>query len=96
MPEPPNRTSRAQCWTARDGYFGCLGRHHRQQQQDAGGSAKYYFVPGEEPSAVCAADREAYHSSCMKSWVDHFNKRIVNEQRSLATQVALSKPPHPP
>ncbi|EFP79433.1 hypothetical protein PGT21_021337 [Puccinia graminis f. sp. tritici] len=94
--EPPNRTSRAQCWTARDGYFGCLERNHRQQSEQQTSGNKYYFVPGEEPKQVCSTEREAYHSLCMKSWVEHFNKRIVNEQRSVATQVGLSKSRHPP
>ncbi|KAH9457258.1 hypothetical protein MJO28_011532 [Puccinia striiformis f. sp. tritici] len=106
--DPPNRNSRAQCWTARDGYFGCLAQHHHQKRIENSSSSssssdsstrshhgpsalKYYFVPGEEPSSVCSDERSNYHSSCMKSWVDHFNKRIVNEQRSVATQVGLSK-----
>ncbi|OAV88295.1 hypothetical protein PTTG_29077 [Puccinia triticina 1-1 BBBD Race 1] len=87
--QPPDRNSRAQCWAARDAYFGCLATNHHRQQL-APGRKTHYFVPGEEPEQLCASERQAYHAGCMKSWVDHFNKRVVNEQRSRATQA------HPP
>ncbi|PLW44447.1 hypothetical protein PCANC_06212 [Puccinia coronata f. sp. avenae] len=101
QPAPPSRTSRAQCWAARDTYFGCLERHHRTQQQQQQQQQPLHrtpalYVPGDEPAAVCTTERDGYHSLCMKSWVEHFNKRIVNQQRAAATQAALSSPSRPP
>ncbi|MBW0556112.1 hypothetical protein O181_095827 [Austropuccinia psidii MF-1] len=88
-PEPPNRSSRAKCWSSRDNYFGCLQSHH-QQQIAQNSNTKPYYVPGTEPAEICQTERDNYHSSCMKSWVDHFNRLVVNEQRSAATQLNLS------
>ncbi|KAI9627898.1 hypothetical protein KEM48_011975 [Puccinia striiformis f. sp. tritici PST-130] len=31
--DPPNRNSKAQCWTARDVYFGCLAQNHQQKRE---------------------------------------------------------------
>ncbi|KAI7955422.1 hypothetical protein MJO28_005822 [Puccinia striiformis f. sp. tritici] len=103
--KPPNHNSRAQCWSTRDECFGCLAQNHQQEQKENSSSSssdssssgngplavKYYFVPGEEPNNVCSDERSNYHSNCMKSWVNHFNKQIVNEQQSVATQVGLSR-----
>ncbi|CAH7689702.1 cytochrome oxidase c subunit VIb-domain-containing protein [Phakopsora pachyrhizi] len=100
--EPPNRSKRKECWDSRDRYFDCLKKYHHNQIISSSSSSRiesssssssinrYYFVPGEEDERTCGDQRKSYHLNCAKSWVDHFNKRIVNDQRSIATQLALS------
>ncbi|POW13182.1 hypothetical protein PSTT_03970, partial [Puccinia striiformis] len=65
--DPPNRNSKAQCWTARDVYFGCLAQNHQQKREgnsslssspdssnSGTSSVRHYFVPGEEPVNACS------------------------------------------
>ncbi|GAA5883488.1 hypothetical protein JCM3774_003601 [Rhodotorula dairenensis] len=60
----PDRSQRAQCWTSRDAYFGCLDKNGVQ-------------APGQEGEGVCKAENDEYKSKCAASWVDYFNKRRV-------------------
>ncbi|EGG05821.1 uncharacterized protein MELLADRAFT_72078, partial [Melampsora larici-populina 98AG31] len=90
-PPPPDRSQRSVCWSARDAYFTCLRGHH-QKEVEFKKTTKYYFVPGEEPKSICERERSEYHNDCVHSWVEHFNQRVVNEQRSTATRLALQNP----
>ncbi|KAG0141150.1 hypothetical protein CROQUDRAFT_52153 [Cronartium quercuum f. sp. fusiforme G11] len=93
-PSPPDRSKRAVCWSSRDTYYACLKENHQRQVKE-NSSLKYYFVPGEEPSSICNSQRKNFHMDCAQSWVEHFNQRIVNEQRSTATRLALNSPSNP-
>ena len=52
----PDRSQRAQCWTSRDAYFGCLDKNNVQ-------------APGQEGEGVCKAENDEYRSKCAASWV---------------------------
>ncbi|POY74235.1 hypothetical protein BMF94_2673 [Rhodotorula taiwanensis] len=60
----PDRSQRAECWTSRDAYFGCLDKNSVQ-------------APGQEGSGVCQSENDEYKRKCAASWVDYFNKRRV-------------------
>ncbi|GAA6020789.1 hypothetical protein JCM10207_001658 [Rhodosporidiobolus poonsookiae] len=76
----PDRSARAQCWTSRDAYFGCLDKNGVQ-------------VPGQE-GGKCSSEDGEYRGKCAASWVDYFNKRRVLQlrqdlmERKAAEQVA--------
>ncbi|BGP15742.1 hypothetical protein JCM10213_007963 [Rhodosporidiobolus nylandii] len=76
----PDRSARAQCWTARDVYFGCLDKNGVP-------------VPGQE-DGKCKKEDGEYRGKCAASWVDYFNKRRVLQlrqdmmERRAAEQVA--------
>ncbi|GAA5990903.1 hypothetical protein JCM10908_000072 [Rhodotorula pacifica] len=60
----PDRSQRAQCWSSRDAYFGCLDKNNVQ-------------APGQEGAGVCKGENDEYKDKCAASWVDYFNKRRV-------------------
>ncbi|GAA5885810.1 hypothetical protein JCM6882_007569 [Rhodosporidiobolus microsporus] len=63
----PDRSARAQCWSSRDAYFGCLDKNAVQ-------------VPGQE-DGKCGGEDAEYRGKCAASWVDYFNKRRVLQLR---------------
>lgn len=52
----PDRSQRAQCWSGRDAYFGCLDKHSVQ-------------APGQEQDGVCKQENDEYRARCAASWV---------------------------
>ncbi|KAF9790414.1 cytochrome oxidase c subunit VIb-domain-containing protein [Thelephora terrestris] len=76
-PEPTavSREGRKHCWDGRDAYFKCL---------DNVGVLK----PGDEGKA-CSSEKVAYEKSCVKSWIDYFNKRrvLAEQQKGVLEQM---------
>ncbi|CED82650.1 Cytochrome c oxidase, subunit VIb/COX12 [Phaffia rhodozyma] len=64
-PSFPNREARKLCWAARDEYYSCL-------------DSKGAVAPGSEGKA-CGKEKDAFEGSCVRSWIDYFNKRRVLE-----------------
>ncbi|KAL0633038.1 hypothetical protein Q9L58_008048 [Maublancomyces gigas] len=66
----PNRSQRARCWEARDGFFQCLDRSN-------------ILDPIKEAPAAhvsCGVQEVAFEKECVGSWVEYFKKRRVMER----------------
>ena len=55
----PNRTQRAACWEARDGFFACLAKHDIIDAIKEAPKAK----------SVCGTQEAAFERDCVGSWV---------------------------
>ncbi|KAI5858012.1 cytochrome oxidase c subunit VIb-domain-containing protein [Tricharina praecox] len=65
----PNRTQRAACWEARDGFFACLDANNIIDAIKEAPKAK----------SACGAQEVAFERDCVGSWVEYFKKRRVME-----------------
>ncbi|KAB2570385.1 Cytochrome c oxidase assembly factor 6 [Lasiodiplodia hormozganensis] len=73
--EAPDRSSRAQCWEARDAFFQCLDRHDIIDS----------VTNKDEAAAHCGREDKAFAQNCASSWVQYFKKRRVVEYKKEAT-----------
>lgn len=66
--EAPDRTTRAQCWEARDAFFRCLDQHTILDavQQDKAAREK------------CGKDLAEFERDCASSWVSAFGVGAVD------------------
>ncbi|CAC9889025.1 hypothetical protein D6C84_01839 [Aureobasidium pullulans] len=65
----PDRTKRAHCWEARDGYFACLDKNNIIDS----------VREGEKADKLCAQEAVKFDQNCASSWVQYFKKRRVME-----------------
>ncbi|TVY57252.1 Cytochrome c oxidase subunit 6B-like protein new16 [Lachnellula suecica] len=74
-PIAPDRTQRAKCWEARDGYFRCLDKNN------------IIDSIGEKDKAEknCASEGRGFEANCASSWVTYFKKRRVMEYQKNQT-----------
>ncbi|KAI9775579.1 MAG: hypothetical protein M1835_005791 [Candelina submexicana] len=69
--EAPDRSARAHCWEARDGFFACL------EKNGIIDSIKEKEVADER----CGKEGKVFERDCAKSWVQYFKKRRVMEHK---------------
>lgn len=55
----PDRTKRAHCWEARDGYFACLDKNNIIDS----------VREGEKADKLCAQEAVKFDQNCASSWV---------------------------
>lgn len=70
----PDRSQRAQCWTSRDAYFGCLDKNNVQ-------------APGQEGEGVCKAENDEYRTKCAASWVSSPSFQLRPFRRALSERL---------
>ncbi|KAI5297986.1 hypothetical protein KEM55_003979 [Ascosphaera atra] len=58
----PNRSSRQQCWIARDNFFGCLDKH------DIVDSIRH----DKEARSSCGKEMAEFEGACAKAWVSGY------------------------
>ncbi|KAI9843579.1 MAG: hypothetical protein M1837_006256 [Sclerophora amabilis] len=78
-PEAPDRSQRAHCWEARDGFFKCLDRNNIID------SIKEKEVADER----CRGEGQQFEKNCASSWVEYFKKRRVMEHNRNETLAKL-------
>ncbi|KAL2315763.1 Cytochrome c oxidase subunit 6B-like protein new16 [Schizosaccharomyces pombe] len=72
------RSAREKCWEARDAYFGCLDRH----------SILDGLKDDTKAAQACPAEKTAFETDCVKSWVNYFLKFRVQQHQQ---QEAIKK-----
>lgn len=71
---PVDRSSRRQCWDARDSYFRCLDSIDVINALDP---AKQKQI-----AKNCSQDETRFHNSCAESWIKYFKeKRVVDYKK---------------
>lgn len=68
-PDMKKMSSRKVCWEARDNFFACLDKHNIE---DA-------IKNDKEAKSKCSAENKQFEKDCIKSWVEYFKQRRVNE-----------------
>jgi len=74
-PIAPDRTQRAKCWEARDGYFKCLDKN----------SIIDSLTDKDVAEQKCGGENRSFESNCASSWVRYFKQRRVMEYQRFQT-----------
>ncbi|SCU98372.1 LAFA_0G17458g1_1 [Lachancea sp. 'fantastica'] len=70
----PSRSSRKQCWEARDGYFRCLDNISVVNALDP----KHH----DDIKKSCHGEEDKFEQDCATSWIKYFKeKRVVDYKR---------------
>ncbi|KAH6677102.1 cytochrome oxidase c subunit VIb-domain-containing protein [Halenospora varia] len=80
-PIAPDRTQRAKCWEARDGYFRCLDKNNIVDS----------LTEHDKAEKGCAKEGREFEGNCASSWVTYFKKRRVMEYQKNQTLEKLRK-----
>lgn len=64
------RSTRKVCWEARDNFFACLDKHNIE---DA-------IKHSKEATDKCGKEEQVFEQDCIKTWVEYFKQRRVNER----------------
>ncbi|KAF4543043.1 Cytochrome c oxidase subunit VIb [Lasiodiplodia theobromae] len=79
--EAPDRSSRAQCWEARDAFFQCLDRHDIIDS----------VTNKDEAAAHCGREDKAFAQNCASSWVSRYPAGAVQAADADGAQVQYFK-----